>query len=154
MQSWKLFYQKNYFIYDFIAISWNWFFLTWLFVYFKLDFYCLCSYGNTGCGVFKRRGTKLERFLLKNQHTQRKLLNFENWVNWEVSKIRHHFKSKVISKLMLSKNVNSKKCAPIVKWKKNEKDSKHFWHRKLNLKVKFWHFLVLFDTSHQPNSQN
>ena len=29
---------------------------------------------------------KLERFLLKNQHTQRKLLNFENWVNGEVSK--------------------------------------------------------------------
>ena len=26
-------------------------------------------------------GTKLERFLPKNQHTQRKLLNFENWVN-------------------------------------------------------------------------
>ena len=31
-------------------------------------------------------GTKLERFLPKNQHTQRKLLNFENWVNGEVSK--------------------------------------------------------------------
>ena len=30
--------------------------------------------------------TKLERFLPKNQHTQRKLLNFENWVNGEVSK--------------------------------------------------------------------
>ena len=43
------------------------------------------SYGNTGCGVFKR-GEKLERFLPKNQHTQRKLLNFENWVNGEVSK--------------------------------------------------------------------
>ena len=27
----------------------------------------------------------------KNQHTQRKLLNFENWVNGEVSKIGHHF---------------------------------------------------------------
>ena len=47
------------------------------------------DYGNTGWGVFKRRGggcTKLERFLPKNQHTQRKLLNFENWVNGEVSK--------------------------------------------------------------------
>ena len=31
-------------------------------------------------------GTKLERFLPQNQHTQRKLLNFENWVNGEVSK--------------------------------------------------------------------
>ena len=27
------------------------------------------GYGNTGCGVFKRGGTKLERFLHKNQHT-------------------------------------------------------------------------------------
>ena len=35
--------------------------------------------------------TKLERFLPKNQYTQRKLLNFENWVNGEVSKIGHHF---------------------------------------------------------------
>ena len=50
-------------------------------------------YGNTGCGFFKREGggTKLERFLPKNKHTQRKLLNFENWVNVKVSKIGHHF---------------------------------------------------------------
>ena len=41
------------------------------------------DYGNTGCGVFKRGGTKLERLLPKNQHTQRKLLNFENWVNFD-----------------------------------------------------------------------
>jgi len=31
-------------------------------------------------------GAKSERFLPKNQHTRRKLLNFENWVNREVSK--------------------------------------------------------------------
>ena len=31
--------------------------------------------------------TKLERFLPKNQHTQRKLLNFEFWINGELSKI-------------------------------------------------------------------
>ena len=30
--------------------------------------------------------TKLERFLPKNQHTQMKLLNFENWSSGEVSK--------------------------------------------------------------------
>ena len=36
---------------------------------------------------FSCGGTKLERFLLQNQHTQRKLLNFENWVNGEVSKM-------------------------------------------------------------------
>ena len=34
-------------------------------------------YGNTGCGVFKR-GVQNQ-----NQHTQRKLLNFENWINGE-----------------------------------------------------------------------
>ena len=50
-------------------------------------------YGNTGCGLFKGGGgTKLERFLPTNQHTQRKLLNFENWVNGEVSKIGHHLR--------------------------------------------------------------
>ena len=30
---------------------------------------------------FKTRDTKLERYLHENQHTQRKLLNFENWTN-------------------------------------------------------------------------
>ena len=35
---------------------------------------------------FQAGYTKLEIFLPKNQHTQRKLLNFENWVNGEVSK--------------------------------------------------------------------
>ena len=40
-------------------------------------------YGNTGCQVGV---TKLERFLPKNQHTQRKLLNFENLCNGKVSK--------------------------------------------------------------------
>jgi hypothetical protein len=30
--------------------------------------------------------TKLEIFLPKNQHTQRKLLNFEFWINGELSK--------------------------------------------------------------------
>ena len=32
-------------------------------------------------------GVKLERFLPKNQHTQRKLLNLENWVNGDMSKV-------------------------------------------------------------------
>ena len=35
---------------------------------------------------FQMGGIKLERFLPKNQHTQRNLLNFENWVSGEVSK--------------------------------------------------------------------
>ena len=34
---------------------------------------------------FSCEGYKLlERFLPKNQHTQRKLLNFENWVNGDM----------------------------------------------------------------------
>ena len=41
------------------------------------------QYANTGCGVLRSGGTKLECFLPKNQHTQRKLLN---WVNGEMSK--------------------------------------------------------------------
>ena len=41
------------------------------------------EFSNMGGG---RGGEKLERVLPKNQHTQRKLLNFENWVNGEVSK--------------------------------------------------------------------
>ena len=45
---------------------------------------------------FSRGGTKVERFLHKNQHTQRKLLNFEFWVNVELSKTGHHFSNKGI----------------------------------------------------------
>ena len=80
-------------------------------------------YGNTGCGVFK---LELERFLPKNKHTQRKLLNFENG---EVSKIRRHFRNKSRSISKLSKNVNNKKCAPkliFINEKKIEKDSDNF----------------------------
>ena len=39
-----------------------------------------------GLWSFQTGGTKLEIFLDKNQHTQRKLLNFENWFSGEVSK--------------------------------------------------------------------
>ena len=34
-----------------------------------------------GLWSFQTGGTKLERFLPKNQNTQRKLLNFENWIS-------------------------------------------------------------------------
>ena len=44
------------------------------------------KYGNKDFRVFKREDTKLERVLPKNQHTQRKLLDFVNWFNEEVSK--------------------------------------------------------------------
>jgi hypothetical protein len=32
---------------------------------------------------FQDQGYKIERLLHKNKHTQRKLLNFENWTNGE-----------------------------------------------------------------------
>ena len=46
------------------------------------------------CGLwrFETGGTKSENFLPKNQHSQRKLLNCENWIKGEVSKIGHHFR--------------------------------------------------------------
>ena len=40
---------------------------------------------------FQASDTKLDRFLPKNQHTQRKFMNFENWCNGELSKLGHHF---------------------------------------------------------------
>ena len=39
-----------------------------------------------GLWSFQTGGTKLERFLRKNQNTQGKLLNFEFWINEELSK--------------------------------------------------------------------
>ena len=48
---------------------------------------CVWSIWQYGLWSFQTGGTKLERVLPKNQHTQRKILNFENWVNGEVSKI-------------------------------------------------------------------
>ena len=40
-------------------------------------------------------GTKLDRFFHDNLHTQRKLLNFEFWINGKLSNIGHHFSNKV-----------------------------------------------------------
>ena len=58
---------------------------------------------------FSNRGYKLEQYFPKNQHTQRKLLNFENWCNCELSKIGYHFSNKLIQKLMLSKKCQKQK---------------------------------------------
>ena len=51
-----------------------------------------------GLWSFQAGGTKLEIFLHENQHTQRKLLNFECWINGELSKIEHHFSNTKIKK--------------------------------------------------------
>ena len=53
-----------------------------------------------GLWSFQMGYTKLKRFLHKNQHSQRKLLNFEFWINGELSKV-----------VDFIKNVNNKKCA-------------------------------------------
>ena len=37
-----------------------------------------------GLSSFQAGDTKLERFLHKNQHTQRKLLNFEFWMIFDI----------------------------------------------------------------------
>ena len=79
-----------------------------------------------GLWSFQAGGTKLERFLYKNQHTQRKLLNFEFWINGELSKIGHHFSNKKNLKMILSKNVNNKKCAPKLVFFNEKKDSDDF----------------------------
>ena len=47
--------------------------------------------------------------------------------------------------MMLSKNVNNKKCAPKLIFfneKKIEKDWDNFWHRKLTLKDRNWQFSI------------
>ena len=72
------------------------------------------------------------------------------WASWvdlpsfaTSSKIWPNFSNKVVEKLMLSKSVNNKKCAPKLVFfneKKIEKDSDDFWHRKFTLKVQFSHF--------------
>ena len=72
---------------------------------------------------FSSGGTKLERFLPKNQHTQRKLLNFENWCCGKLS-IGHHFGNSDL-KIDVIKNVNSKKFAPKLVFF-NEKNLKRF----------------------------
>ena len=103
---------------------------------------------------FQAGDTKLERCLRKNQHAQTKLLNFENWFSGKLSKVRHHFSNKVILKLILAKNVGNKKCLPKLLFfneKQIEKYSDDFPHRKLTLKVKFWHILT---PPHYTNSQN
>ena len=46
----------------------------------------MCLLWQYGLWSFLMGDTKLERFLPKNQHTQRKLLNFEFWINGELSK--------------------------------------------------------------------
>ena len=43
----------------------------------------ICKLRHYRLWSFKTRETKLEIILHKNQHTQRKLMNIENWTNGE-----------------------------------------------------------------------
>ena len=104
---------------------------------------------------FQAGCTKLEIFVLRIQHTWRKLLNFEIWCNGAVSKIGHHSK-----KLKWFKNCCYISKNPMIKmlllnWyfslKKIEKDFDAFWQRKLTLKVELRHFLTPPHYTDSPN---
>ena len=45
---------------------------------------------------FQFWGYKIRKKMPEDKHTQRKLLNFENWCNGELSKIGRHFCNKLI----------------------------------------------------------
>ena len=83
----------------------------------------ICKLWQYGLWSFQTGVTKLERFLAKNQHTQRKLLNFEFWINGELSKS---------AKIWLSKSIF---------YVKNHSNLSHFFSLKnTNLGA---HFLLL-----------
>ena len=78
---------------------------------------------------FSSGGYKIRKIFAREQHTQRKSLNFEFWINGELSKIGHHFCNIFFFKLILSKNVNNKKCTPKLVFfneKENKKDLDDF----------------------------
>ena len=60
--------------------------INYLVIIFNFNF-TICPIWQNGLWSFQAGGTKLKRILPKNQRTQKKLLNFENWVNGEVSKV-------------------------------------------------------------------
>ena len=77
---------------------------------------------------FSNGNTKLERFLPKNQHTQRKSMKFEFWINVELSKIAN---------IWLSKSIF---------YVKNHRSlSDFFFHWRISIKEHiccYWHFLI------------
>ena len=59
---------------------------------------------------FKTRDTKLERLLHKNQHTQRKLLNYVNWTNGEPQNLQKLEFLKLIILIFHEKKNKKNKC--------------------------------------------
>ena len=116
---------------------------------------------------FSNGGYKIRKFLSKNQHTQRKYWILRTGLVANCQKLGIIWIIKLLKKWMLSKNVKTLKSAHklvflnernwykktvkniksahklvhILQWKKVWK-IEWFWHRKLTLKVKFWHFLT------------
>ena len=74
---------------------------------------------------FSNGGTKLERFLHKNQHTQKKLLYFENWINGGLRRI--------IFILPLTLLMNNEIWLYF-----NAKNDFGYWEDKNNLFLKLW----------------
>jgi hypothetical protein len=66
---------------------------------------------------FSSEGYKISKFLAQNQPTQRKLLNFENWSNGELSKLGIILENKVIFKTDYIKK--------LMKMKKKEKSERN-----------------------------
>ena len=60
---------------------------------------------------FSSGGYKIRKIFHKNQHTRRKLLNFEFLINVELSKIGHHFSNKVFKKKFIKKCQLQKMCS-------------------------------------------
>ena len=60
------------------------YYIYYILLYIRVLYLILWQYG---LWSFQTRYIKLERFLPKNQHTQRKFSNFGNWCNGEVSKV-------------------------------------------------------------------
>ena len=87
------FFTKMYYLEDLLAFS-SWLikqvqhmkelFMSRCTSLFSFLFSCIPSLWQYGLWSFQTGDTKLERFLPKNQHTQRKLLNFEFWINGEL----------------------------------------------------------------------
>ena len=82
-------------------MGWNfWYKLPWHYILIlKLTRCChlhsTCAIWQYGLWSFQTGGTKLERFLPKNPHTQRKLLNFEFWISGELPKSDRIWLSKI-----------------------------------------------------------
>ena len=66
---------------------------------------CSWTLWQNGLSSFQEMDTKLDVFLSKNQHIQRKLLYFVNRHSTEQSKNGHHFRKKVFQKKILIKKI-------------------------------------------------